>query len=365
MNLRKTKPDNSTSKLNIMMMLCRVADSLFWMSRYIERAENTVRLVDVNLQILLETDGANTENIATFWHPIIESTGDLPHYSKLYKSFESKSVMEYLTFSRENPSSVINCIAGARENARMIRDQISEDMWEIINRLYLFLKNTDPKKIWKSGPYEFYKEIREYSNLFQGVTESTFPHGIGYEFIQAGRFLERADKTGRILRAKILMNEFWSKREEPNPLDAAQWLSVLRACSADEAFQQMHSQRLEADDIVDFLALSRYFPRSIRFCANQLQKHIHAISDCPVTHFSNEAERKCGILISKLNYCKIDEISGAKTNAFLGDIHDILDEIAVELNNRYMFFPIVDPSQEATLDETAKPQTQTQTQTLR
>jgi len=329
------------------MMLCRVADSLFWMSRYIERAENTVRLVDVNLQILLETDGANSDNIATFWHPIIESTGDVSIFSKLYQSFDSRSVMEFLTFSRENPSSVISSIASARENARMIRDQISEDMWEIINRLYLFLKNTDPKKIWKSGPYEFYKEIREYSNLFQGVTESTFPHSVGYEFIQSGRFIERADKTGRILRAKIIMNDYWKKRGENNPLDAAQWLSVLRACSAEEAFQQMHSQRLEADDIVEFLVLSRYFPRSIRFSVNQMQKHIHAISGCPITHFSNEAERKCGILISKLNYCRIEEISGENTDKFLREIHGILDEIAVELNNRYMFFPIIDPATES------------------
>jgi uncharacterized alpha-E superfamily protein len=335
------------------MMLCRVADSLFWMSRYIERAENTVRLVDVNLQILLETDGANSENIATFWYPIIESTGDLPVYNKLCTDFESRTVMDFLTFSRDNPSSVISCIAAARENARMIRDQISEDMWEIINRLYLFLKNTDPKKIWKTGPYEFYKEIREYSNLFQGVTESTFPHGVGYEFIQVGRFLERADKTGRILRAKILMDEYWAKTHDSNPLDAAQWLSVLRACSAGEAFQLTHSQQFEANNIVDFLVLSRRFPRSILFCANQLQKHVHAISECPVTHFSNEAERKCGILMSKLNYSKIDEICGSKTETFLAEIHNILDEIAVELNNRYMFFPIVDPSRESKVTATS------------
>ena len=338
-------------------MLCRVADSLFWMSRYIERAENTVRLVDVNLQILLETDGANTDNIGTFWHPIIESTGDLPIYSKLYSDFESRSVMEYLTFSRDNPGSVISSIRSARENARMIRDQISEDMWEIINRLYLFLKNTDPKKIWKTGPYDFYKEIREYSNLFQGVTESTFPHAVGYEFIQAGRFIERADKTARILRAKVLMDAYWGKLKESNPLDGPQWLSILRACSAEEAFQQMHSQQLEANDIVEFLALSRYFPRSIRFCVAQLQKHVHAISECPLTHYSNEAERKCGILISKLNYCTIDEISGEHTDKFLGDITAILDEIAVELNNRYMFFPIVDP---ALGDELEPAATQTQ-----
>ena len=328
-------------------MLCRVADSLFWMSRYIERAENTVRLVDVNLQILLETDGANTDNITTFWHPIIESTGDLPLYSQLFNNFESRSVMQYLTFSRDNPSSVISCIARARENARMIRDQISEDMWEIINRLYLMLKNTDPRKIWKSGPYEFYKEIREYSNLFQGVTESTYPHQVGYDFIMAGKFIERADKTGRILRAKLLMDEFWGNRSESNPLDTAQWVSVLRACSAEEIYQQTFSQDVSALGVVEFLILSREFPRAVLFCMNKLQQHIHAISDCPITHYSNEAERQCGKLISSLNYCQIGEINDSGISEFLMGIHSGLEKITIELNKRYMFFPIVDPVAES------------------
>ena len=324
-------------------MLCRVADSLFWMSRYIERAENTVRLVDVNLQILLETDGANEDNTTTFWHPIIESTGDLPLYSQLFNDFGSRSVMQFLTFSRDNPSSVISCIASARENARMIRDQISEDMWEIINRLYLMLKNTDPRKIWNSGPYDFYKEIREYSNLFQGVTESTYPHQVGYEFIMAGKFIERADKTGRILRAKLLMDDFWGKRDESNPLDTAQWVSVLRACSAEEIYQQTFSQDVSALEVIEFLILSREFPRSILFCMNKLQQHIHAVSDCPITHYSNEAERQSGKLISTLNYCDVNEIAETGIFDFLLGIQSSLEKITIEFNKRYMFFPIVDP----------------------
>jgi uncharacterized alpha-E superfamily protein len=328
------------------LMLCRVADSLFWMSRYIERAENMVRLVDVNLQILLETEGGNNERINSFWRPIIESTGDLPLYNKLYEDFESQSVMEFLTFSRDNPSSVINCIANARENARMIRDQISGDMWEIINRLYLSLKRTDPKKIWKMGPYDFYKEIREYSNLFQGVTESTFPHKVGYEFIMAGRYIERADKTGRIMTAKLLMDAIWQTKDAVNPLDAAQWVSVLRACSAEEAFLQQHSKEVITKDVFQFLVLSREFPRSILFCVAQLQKHIHAISSCPITHFSNEVERLCGILISKLSYCRMEEVMSDGIEEFMKEVHKLLERITIELNKSYMFFPVVDPVNE-------------------
>jgi uncharacterized alpha-E superfamily protein len=329
------------------LMLSRVADSLFWMSRYIERAENMVRLVDVNLQILLETDGANTDRINTFWHPIIESTGDLPLYSKLYSDFESKSVMEYLTFSRQNPSSVINCIANARENARMIRDQISGDMWEIINRLYLMLKNTDPKKIWKSGPHDFYKDIREYSNLFQGVTESTFPHSVGYEFLMAGRYLERADKTGRIITAKLLMDSLWRSQQAINPFDTAQWVSVLRASSAEEAFLQQQSKDVATKEVFRFLVLSRGFPRSVLFCVTELQKHIHAISGCPITHYSNEAERVCGILIAKLSYCRVEEVFEEGIESFMKEVHKFIERITIELNDSYMFFPVIDPVNDA------------------
>jgi len=328
-------------------MLCRVADSLFWMSRYIERAENTVRLVDVNLQMLIEKGGANEDAIASFWRPIIESTGDLPLYRKVNDSFDSRSVMEFLTSSKENPSSVISCIASARENARMIRDQITEDMWEIINRLYLYLKKTQPSTIWKKGPFEFYKIIREYSNLFQGVTESTYPHQIGYEFLIAGKYIERADKTGRIVRAKLLLDEYFKKEAIENTLDAAQWLAILRACSAEDAFQQKFSTVLTGENVIEFLLLSREFPRSVLFCLLQLQEFIHAISDCPITHYSNEAERQCGKIIAKLNYTDIDEILGDGTIKFTEDIHKAINKIAIELNNHYMFFPIVDPAQEA------------------
>ncbi len=327
-------------------MLCRVADSLFWMSRYIERAESAVRLLDVNLQILLETDRTSTSSIESFWKPIIASTGDLGLFKENYDELNSETAMDFLTFSDKNPSSVLSCIKFARENARMIRDQISEDMWEIINRLYLNLKRADHKKIWKSGPHDFYKEIREYSNLFQGVTDSTFLHGDGFDFIKAGMFLERADKTGQILKAKQLMDAEWAEKDETNPLAIAQWVSVLRACSAEEVYQQIYVTDIIPKNVIEFLVLSREFPRSILFSATKLQFHIHAISDCPTTHYSNEAERLCGKLIADLTYSSVNEIFERGLDDLLDHIHRTITKIAIELNNAYMFFPIIDPAQE-------------------
>lgn len=339
-------------------MLCRVADSLFWMSRYIERAENTARLVDVNLQLLLESEQLDDDRIKAHWTPIMEATGDLALFWKHYDQAESRQVTEFLTFSRDNPSSVISCVIAARENARMIRDQISPEMWEIINRLYLYIKDTNAKSIWKGGPYSFYQDIKEFSHLFQGITDATFPHRVGYEFIKCGRFLERADKTSRILDIK---HHLFSSEQDPNsnPLDLAQWIAILNACSALEAYHKVYVSDVIPQNVAQFLLQSRDFPRSVLFSVNSLQRAMHAISGCALTHYSNEAERLTGRLISDLNYTNIQDIITGGLHDFLLNAQEQLDKIALQLSNQYMFFPIVDPVAE---EFNSGPSSQTQTQ---
>lgn len=327
-------------------MLCRVADSLFWMSRYFERAENTARLIDVNLQLLLETQMPDDASVESHWRPVLESTGDLPLFEELFDRADSRSVTEFATFSRDNPSSVFNCIMSARENARQVRDQISPEMWEVINRLYLDLKHTDSKTVWKKGPYDFYQEIKEYSHLFQGVTEATYPHRVGYEFIKAGKFLERADKTSRILDIKLLLDAQEDSATKGGMVDIAEWIAILRACSALEAYHQEFVANVKRASVIEFLLQSREFPRSILFSLKQLQLALYAISGCPLTHYSNEAERHCGRLISNLNYASAAEILGSDLHEFLVQTQEQIGEIALELSNRYMFFPIVDPAVE-------------------
>jgi uncharacterized alpha-E superfamily protein len=164
--------------------------------------------------------------------------------------------------------------------------------------------------------------------------------------MMAGKYLERADKTGRILRAKLLMDDYWRSRSESHPLEIAQWVAILRACSAEVAFQQTYSRDLSPQDVMEFLLLSRSFPRSMLFCLMRLQVHLHAISECPLTHFSNEAERQCGKLIATLNYAQIRELMDEDVGKFLTKAGKTIGQIAIELNNRYMFFPIVDPVEE-------------------
>ena len=322
-------------------MLCRVADSLFWMSRYIERAENTVRLVDVTLQTILESEHGSEEIGYSHWIPILTSLGDISLFEAQDTEKTSQNVTDFLTFSPQNPSSVFNCIAFARENARMIRDQISSEMWETINCMYLFLKNTHAEKVCRELNFDFFHEIKKFSLLFQGITEATFPHQLGYEFIICGRQIERADKTCRILDSKRHMRSRSSV--ENDALNTAQWGALLRGCSAFEAYHRIYVSEVTGDHVRNMLMLSRDFPRSVLFCVSKLQLAMHAISKCAITHFSNEAERKMGMLISRLNYANENDLRDNKADKLIEDIEEALAEIAVELSNRYMFMEIVDP----------------------
>lgn len=325
-------------------MLCRVADSLFWMARYIERAENTVRLVDVTLQTLLESEHTPDEDQYKHWSPILASLGDQALFESLYEDKSSTNITDFLTFNKENPSSVLQCISAARENARMIRDQISSEMWEVINRTYLWIKKQDPRKVCEDADYEFFQNIKEFSQLFQGLVDTTFPHQIGFEFVKIGANIERADKTCRILDAKRYMLQHSPAKDDA--LDNAQWAAILRGCSAHEAYLRVFVSDIEGDTVRDFLLRSRDFPRSVLYCLSRLQLALHAISKCPIANYSNEAERQLGKLIAKLNYANPTDLNGKEAHKLIESIENELGEIAVAISERYMFSEIVDPAEE-------------------
>ena len=311
------------------------------MSRYIERADNTVRLVDVTLQTLLESDSATDDIAFRHWNPILSSLGDLPLFDKLYENRNSDAVADFLIFNRENPSSVYSAVGYARENARMIRDQISTEMWEVINRLYLHMGKQTASNIRKHGQQELFQYIKEMSQLFQGVTDSTFIQREGYKFINMGKFLERADKTGRILDSKHYMQS--ESETGQDALAIAQWTALLNGCSALEAYHHVYVTDVTPENTADFLLLSREFPRSILFCLLHLQSAIHSVSDCPLNLYSNEAERLCGYLISRLSYARIEDILQSGLTEFLEEVRVTINTIAIELNNQYMLTSIVDP----------------------
>lgn len=323
-------------------MLCRVADSLFWMSRYIERAENTVRLLDVTHQTLLDSEHSNEEVNFKHWVPTLETLGDMGAYTGLYEERSSRTVTEFLTFNPSNPSSVFGCISNARENARMIRDQVSSEMWEALNKLYLFIKGADAERICGEFDFAFFAQIKDYSHLFRGIIESTFPHGLGYEYVVCGREIERAIKTCQILGTKHFMPSLADSPDDA--LDAAQYAAILRSSTGFEAFHHEHGSDLDSLPVRQFLLLSRIFPRSALFCVQRLQSAMHAISNCPTSYYSNEAERLTGRLVANLNYAVSEDLREEKGDALIGKIQIDLEEIATAFSLQYMGVAIYDPA---------------------
>jgi len=307
-------------------MLSRVANSLYWLSRYIERADNVARILDVNLQLLLDFRRLDDEHLARHWTPIVQSTGDEDHFFKLYDEANGRTVTEYFVFQRENPNSIVSSIAQARENARMVRDQITIEMWEEINRIHLLVRSERAKRIWNSSPAEFFHEIRTSSCDLQGLINSTIPRNEGWYFLQVGKYLERADKTTRILD---LRHENLPVRGAPDPLsqtDALEWSAVLRSCSAWDAYRHIHGVDVGPRRVSHLLLLSPEFPRSVRFCVSELDTALRALSGVPPGRFWNEVEKRSGRLLSELLFSEIDDI-------FDGGLHEYLDDVQVKLNS--------------------------------
>lgn len=326
-------------------MLSRVADSLYWLGRYVERMENVARLLDVNLQLVLEYEGLEGEALKSYWEPVILTTGEVDRFYEHHEVADGNTVMDFLTFSRDNPNSILSCIASARENARMIRDQISSEMWETINRLYLDLRGCNAQQVMDDGPYEFFKMLKNASHHFSGLVDGTFPRGDGFRFLKLGMFLERADKTTRIIDVKyhVLLP---AAHDVGGALDVAQWMAVLRSCTALEAYQRVFVSDVVPGKITDFLILSENFPRSIRYCILQIDRTLHEISGVPPGRFSNEAEKHSGRLLSELSYTSIDDIFNRGLHEYLDEIQQSLNEIGESIFDTYMFLPPVDRDSE-------------------
>lgn len=304
-------------------MLSRVADSLYWLSRYMERAENNARILDVNLQLMLDFENQSEDVLRRHWEPIINTLEERELFFKLYDEADADSVIEFVAFEQENPNSILSCLARARENARTVREQISSEMWEQLNRVYLFMKSEEARHEYRSSAYDFFNRVVFGSHLFQGITDATMTHGEGWDFMQLGKFLERADSTSRILDVKyhILLP---TGEQVGGNIDTIQWMAVLKSCSALEAFSKLYVGSIVPWKVAQFLILHDGFPRSIRFSVDALDGALHRISGCPRSHFVNEAERLSGRLCSDLDYSSVEDI-------FQSGLHQFLDRIQLRL----------------------------------
>ena len=338
-------------------MLSRVANSLYWLGRYFERAENTARLLDVNLQLLLDFEKHDDAALTEHWLSIIHSTSSAEFFAKHYAKADAAAVTEFMTFNTANPNSILSCTLAARENARMIRDRISLEMWETVNDLHLFCHSREARSLWQHSPTEFYARIKNASHLFQGLTSATFPHDEGYNFIQLGRFIERADKTIRLLDLKyhILLP---AADDVGGAVDTAQWRAVLRCASALEAYRRFYVSEILPWKVSEFLLFSETFPLSVRHCLGQIDLYLRRISGTPVGQHSNEAERLCGRLVSELNYTSIDEVFRKGLHEFLSQILPVLDQVGAIIFDTFMTHRPVDEVAEVRLHQQEEQQQQ-------
>jgi uncharacterized alpha-E superfamily protein len=320
------------------VMLSRVAHSLYWMSRYIERAENVARLLDVNLQLLLDFHGASDAVPEDHWESILASSGDELLFEAHYDEVDSRAVTEFMAFDPRNPGSILSCVFSARENARMVRDQISGEMWQAINELYLFLKGRNVDDVRASGPSEFFQHIKFSSHLFQGLTDATYSRNEGWEFIQFGKFLERADKTTRILDVKyhILLP---SAVDVGGAVDTAQWQAVLRSASALEAYRRFYVREILPWKVAEFLIFSDSFPRSLHYCMAQIDDFLRRILGETEARAQSATARASRRLLADLQSLSITDVLQDGLHEFLLEVQKSLDRIGDEVVQTTMFYP--------------------------
>lgn len=312
-------------------MISRDADSLYWMSRYLERAEHTARLLDVNLHLMLDqSPGSATRR----WERLFASLGAKP----TVETQDAQEVTQTLTFEMSNPASIVSSVATARENARQTREQISSEMWEQINRLHLHVRQTKLSDIWSGQPSEFFRAVKQGAHLFQGITDSTMGHGEGWHFIQLGRSIERAGATARLL--DVHFGKLLDGRASGSEIgDHLEWVGLLRSCTGFEAYCKEYTADLRPERIAEFLLLNHEFPRSVRFAADSIEGALRSIS-LLTQRKADRLDRLAGRLRSTLSYGQIDEILASGLHAYLDSIQNLCAQIHGAVYQIYITYPI-------------------------
>lgn len=291
-------------------MLSRTASQLYWMSRYMERAENLVRMLDVtqSLSLMPQSRGAATELAAP-----LAVTGSLQAYQAKHAKFDAKRLFEYMALDLDNPASVLSCLRSSRENAHAVRGQITAEMWEAVNATWLEAKAL-PKRL-SGNPSAFFDWVKERSHLMRGATVGTLQRGDAYCFIRLGTFIERADNTARLLDVKSQLIEPAEDSLQPvairqdSSADFYAWSALLRSLSAFEAYHAVYRDALDARRVAELLILRADVPRSLRSCMAQVADVLPQIeSQGGALDAGRLPKRRAGELLLGLQYADIDQL---------------------------------------------------------
>jgi uncharacterized alpha-E superfamily protein len=312
------------------VLLSRVADALYWIGRYLERAEHTARVVDVRLDLALDrVSVAAGWNFARLYDSLqLTPPADLPTHPP--------QLVEALVFDAANPESVLSTVTFARENARQVREEIGTDIWEQINGLYLRLRVARAEGTWPMRPHYLSRLIIEGVHAVQGTTDATMGHGEGWQYLQVGRFLERAGATASLVDLHI-KNRPLMPGASSNHIE---WAGLLQSCAALEAYCRVYTADLRPDRIVEFLLLNSEFPRSVRFSADSVENALRTIAQHVAKGPGGRAERLAGRLHASLDYAQVDELIGDDLHTYLAGISRQCQQIHTALSQTYINYAI-------------------------
>ncbi len=321
-------------------MLCRVAEDIFWTSRYVERAIAVGRLVAVTWHLELDAGDAGEGDYGEFWTPLLgPDVADEAVERDEHGHPKPGAVRHYLTFDANNPSSLVSCIRGARKAARGVRESISSEMWEQLNTLYLSL--AEPRQAVEAAedPHVFYGRVVQGTQLFFGLADSTLAHNEPWHFLNLGKYLERAENVARVLtlQAHLLLG---GGENAHGGDDLVRWLAVLRSCGSAEAYARYYSLRVEPARVVEFLLLNPIFPQSVRFSLNQAWCSLEAITGPTPMHrhpdAPNPAVRALGRLRGRVEHAAVDEVLEEGLQSYLTDIRNQIGEVADHVTRGYL-----------------------------
>ncbi len=313
------------------VMLSRVADSLYWMSRYLERAEQTARLVDVELQLWLDQ---SPRAGAGRWRFLL---GALQTLAPAEEPLRATNLLDTLVFSRVNRSSIVSCVAGARENLRHVREQCSSEMWEQLNRLYLEVMASTPEEAWLKS-HAFLRAVRNGAHLFQGITDATMSHGEGWQYIQLGRYVERTDTLASLVGAHFQRLPH-APGQTVESADYLEWIGLLRGCGAFEAYCKTYTAEIRPVQVAEFLLLNPNFPRSLRFSVDRVETALAIIADLTERR-AQTPSRIAGRLRAQLRFSPIEEILAAGAHLYLQNVRLECAHLHAAIRQVYFDYPV-------------------------
>jgi uncharacterized alpha-E superfamily protein len=316
-------------------VLSRVASNLYWMSRYVERAENTARVLDVTWRMSLLVKEPRLQDQE--WTAPLNITGTLFPFAGRHSIVCAREVLHFMALDPENPSSIYACARQARENARAIRGSITSEMWEVLNGTWLEMQQMDEEKMEARGVSAFFDWVKERSHLFRGVTFGTMHRDDAYEFTRLGTHVERADSTARILDVKyhILLP---SVKEVGGAVDYYQWSAVLRSVAAFEAYRKVYRDVITPLKLAELLILRDDIPRSLRFCLRQVHDTLGHVQNAQ----SGETLRRAGQMLSQLQYGRISEIFAGGLHEYLTDFLDSMQALSTQIQRSFFAAAMVE-----------------------